>query len=381
MEVISVITTVYTVTRAITDYLDQREEKNATTQQITGITKQIQTLLQPLLAPQNAKKVQPQLLGSIRNIGDVLTMTEEHLTLWKESRSSRLISFFDPSSVTKQLKDDAQLLNQHLVILIAAIAITDHLRNQELAPRVIDRDRHDAVGMHVDHSEVNDFWRRFIGTKIPSISNQTFIHRLSLWLGRSLDESSAMKILLWLDEAGTGNITLPHLQDVLEYRTLRESIDVYTRDPGLPLLLCISNNPLNHSRAINYALKLNVTVVQLPSTAYAIAWMRANDRFLRQNDHSSRIRCISDNVRVKNDPITGIPGINYGAGENLLRHIREQNYRFPVLIRADSSIQMTQYVLSYFMAGSTSRNEICEEYIHALASGRNDDSGWKKYMA
>lgn len=104
--------------------------------------------------------------------------------------------------------------------------------------------------------------------------------------------------------------------------------------------------------------------------------------FLHEHDDASRIRFISDNVRMetfsKSD--TGVH-LNASAGQNFLQYLRGRLFSAPVLIYAFSSIDMTGFVTNYDSAGSTIDAIVCLDYITSLAAGMNDDSGWKGFKA
>jgi len=69
------------------------------------------------------------------------------------------------------------------------------------------------------------------------------------------------------------------------------------------------------------------------------------------------------------------------AGENILRYLRGRFFTMPVLIFCGASIPITQYVLSFEMAGSTVYHHMVKKYISALADGIEDDGVWKKFRA
>jgi hypothetical protein len=102
--------------------------------------------------------------------------------------------------------------------------------------------------------------------------------------------------------------------------------------------------------------------------------------FLRQNDSPSGVRFISDNSRWETDRKAGT-FLNVSAGENLLRYLRGRFFTMPVLVYCGPSFPITEYVLSFEMAGSTTRRSICMNYISALADGVGNDVAWKKYNA
>ena len=100
--------------------------------------------------------------------------------------------------------------------------------------------------------------------------------------------------------------------------------------------------------------------------------------FLRNNDHPSRLRFISDNVRLETTPGAGTY-LNPTAGECFLRYLRGRFFNSPVLIYTGLSIDSTCYVESYDAAGSTICQTVALEYIANLAAGTDDDTKWRGF--
>ena len=100
--------------------------------------------------------------------------------------------------------------------------------------------------------------------------------------------------------------------------------------------------------------------------------------FLRDNDDPSRVRFISDNVRLEKNPDGGIY-LNPSAGESFLRYLRGNFFNAPVLIYTGGSINSTRYVDLYGAAGSTNSAFICLRYIANLAAQKQDDDEWKGF--
>ena len=98
--------------------------------------------------------------------------------------------------------------------------------------------------------------------------------------------------------------------------------------------------------------------------------------FLQINDHPSRLRFISDNVRLETASGAGTY-LNPTAGETFLRYLRGRLFNSPVLIYTGGSIGSTGYVERYDAAGSTTNIRVTLEYIANLAAGKDDDTKWK----
>ncbi|KAF8159165.1 hypothetical protein B0H34DRAFT_806871 [Crassisporium funariophilum] len=344
----------------LSDWLDERHEKDEVVRQITATISQIHHVIAPLRSLEKSAKVEMQLLDCLKRLGEIMRSTREHLLLWDQNRSSRLIGFFSPGTVTKQLKEDEQRLNQQLILLLVAITLADHLKGvhrhrEEPRPPLVQQST--SASKQEVETDVRVFWRRCIGDRHKLTSAHNFFQQLATWTGRFIGDLQAQRLLLWLDEAGSGTISLSYLEELVGKRNFRDAVTVFSEDPHIPLLISIGDNPTHYSQHVAYALEAGVTVVQLTSSAQAIAWIRINATFLRNCDHPASIRFIADNVRVKVDPVTGTPLLNYSAGQNMLRHIRNNNITAPVLIRANSTIQTTHFVADVKMAGSTARPE------------------------
>jgi hypothetical protein len=168
----------------------------------------------------------------------------------------------------------------------------------------------------------------------------------------------------------------------------------------LPLLVWVDDNPIHNTCEVSYARELGINVVQLTSTALAEAWIDEHSGkhtnstsrsmvvnwlltnvsladFLRQNNHPSWIRFISDNHR--DEPPENVY-LNISAGENILEYLRGRYHNALVLIYTGDSICTTQYVGSHRLAGSTVQAYICLRFIFTLAVG-TDDFSWTSFMA
>ena len=108
---------------------------------------------------------------------------------------------------------------------------------------------------------------------------------------------------------------------------------------------------------------------------------------VRKYDMSQSIRYISDNAPLYEDAgsLTTIrisrkhrQIFNLTSGENIIRYLRGQFYRAPVLVycASGSSISVTRYVSSYPMACSTRSKSVLRQYISSLAGRVHDNEEW-----
>ncbi|KAF8906755.1 hypothetical protein CPB84DRAFT_1769558, partial [Gymnopilus junonius] len=128
---------------------------------------------------------------------------------------------------------------------------------------------------------------------------------------------------------------------------------------------------------------MGVQVIQLLSTAEAKIWIDENFDFLCKYDDPTRIRFISDNVRLEaipsSDPSAG-KFLNASAGQNLLQYLRGRLLKAPVLIYTNTTIKWTAFVMNFEAAGSTTDATICLRYIsHLAARGIGSDDEWRGF--
>ncbi|RDB27644.1 hypothetical protein Hypma_003168 [Hypsizygus marmoreus] len=391
MEFLPVATAVYALAKGISDWLNERAEKDATAKKISAIASQIQTVLHPFQSMREVDHVERPLFDSVTSVGDTLKRTQEHLLIWEYKRSRKVIAFFSPSIVTKEL-------NQQLIILLTSIAVVgyvDHRQRQNArlvvgpAPQPASSTT-DGVLETIRNAEVKEFWRGYMGDHMALIPHDDFRTRLSMWLGMELSPSAWLTLDFRLDEFGIGGVTPSNLDHLVGSGSFREAIleciregtarsdytffkskqDTVADMPRLPLLLWIDDTPSNNGYQVSNAVELGINVVQLTSTALAKDWIESNAEFLKRNDNPALIRVISDNIRP--DP-TFNALVNISAGEHILRYIRGHGYRIPVLIYTGSSVRQTIYVKKYEMAGSTSTFGACLQYINAFGAGQQDD--------
>lgn len=101
--------------------------------------------------------------------------------------------------------------------------------------------------------------------------------------------------------------------------------------------------------------------------------------FLRDHDHPSTLRFISDNVRLESSSKNGLPFLNQTAGQNFVQYLRARFFEAPVLIYTGQSIDSTSYVNHFDAAGSTTDAGTCLKYISSLAAGGSEDNSWKGF--
>lgn len=173
MEALAVVTAVCTLAQSINKWLEECAKKELTIRQISGTVIQIQQILLPL--HDQRVRIESHTLGVVKTIGGVLKGAQEHLLVWQDRRSRRILGTLNPSSVIKQLKEDEQQLNQQLIMLIASIAVLGFVEEQHkrhsVAPNSL-KSQPKSTGQHplvlesIKNKEVKEFWHGYVGDQV-----------------------------------------------------------------------------------------------------------------------------------------------------------------------------------------------------------------------
>jgi len=409
MEVLAVASTVCALCISTAAWIDQQEQKESLLSPIGSSVRQIHNILLPFSSAEYKGTGEAQLSDSIGSIGDALQRTKEHLVVWNCKRSQKFVAFLNPHALVAQLKDDERQLNHQLIILLTSIAVVGYFRDHAKngistgapllmnTPRLQDGVVKDPFGPLEQLVDVDarEFWRDYIGAKVEFVSNDVFCARLISW-NTAIPYGTTDRILMRLDEYDSGVITPHNLSRVLGKLSLKEFVKRYSRgekpaaldksliqvSPGhelrTPLLVWIDDRPDNNAYEVAQARALGIYVIEMASTAIAKVWVDANLAFLRNNDRASRVRFISDNVRLETTPGAGTY-LNPTGGETFLRYLRGRFIASPVLIYTGKSILSTRYVESYEAAGSTTSPRKVLMYIVNLADGKDNDAEWRGF--
>ncbi|KAJ3505451.1 hypothetical protein NLJ89_g7408 [Agrocybe chaxingu] len=380
MEVISVALTVCTLCKVIESWIEQRAEKEATITQISATVVQIRNILSPFASAEFKGTGEAQLCDCIRSIGDVLQRTKEHLLVWGYKRSRKIVAFLNPAVLVKQLRDDERQLNNQLIILLTSVAVVGYFRDHAkdaVQPQINPPPYEVGPLDELKDQQALEFWRDYIGAKITFIPPDVFCSRLSIWYNGDLSKDACTRIVMLLDEYNVGGITPNNLARALGDESLKCFLERCSKGekplpldhswirvaPGevlqTPLLVWIDDNPQNNAYEVADARSKGIQVIELSSTSVAKAWVEANYAFLRDNDNPSRVRFISDNVRLEKNLNAGTY-LNPSAGESFLRYLRGRFFNAPVLIYTGPSIDSTGYIAS-------------------LAAKMDDDDEWRGF--
>ena len=160
---LAIAQTVYGLAVAITSFIAEHDDKDAVNKQISDIVVQIQNIIHPLLSRRITNTPLQQCLQGLQI---ELTNTHEHMKMWKERRSRRLLALINPWAVTQQLKDDQKQLMDRYHLLIGAMQVFHHLKENSLVapPSKVDISQKDTVKRN--RIEVLDFWERCIGHEV-----------------------------------------------------------------------------------------------------------------------------------------------------------------------------------------------------------------------
>jgi hypothetical protein len=254
MDVLTAITTIYTLARDIITWVENQAEKEVVIHQISGTIAQIQHILLPLQEAGQAIGVQPQTVGAIKSIASVLNRTQDHLRVWKYQRSRRIVATLSPSSVINQLKEDERQLSQQLVLLLTSIAVINFVERERRssfmpAPAVVSSKQAFTESMFlnsINNREVKEFWSGYVGAQVclrwtlpsshkakyffqlPYISSDDFCRRLGSWMGVTLNVPTCKRLLLRLDEFSIGGVTPTALESMVGSGSLRAAVQIYT---------------------------------------------------------------------------------------------------------------------------------------------------------
>jgi len=290
-------------------------------------------------------------------------------------------ALINPSAVTQQLKDDRDQIMAHYTLLMGAMQVFDHIEGHNMItpPHIVNSSPFQGNQKGVRVSEVLDFWGKRIGKEFGSVKGTYLCQQLSSWMRTTLDAVASQRLLLHLDHNNTGYVNLATLQDLVQNGNIKETINAYSADLTLPLLIWIDDNVLGHLPQAFGAREAGITVVQIGSTSAAKTWININREFLKRHDNPADIRFVSDQVRTEFSP-NGVLFKNRDAGQEITKFIREESFRAPILICTTKyGIHRTRYVESYKMVGSSLETYKFEQYVYALGARRTDDTQWAKY--
>lgn len=177
---LAVAHTVYNLAVGITNFIAEHDDKDAGREQISNIVVLIQNVIHPLLSH---KITNTPLEKCLEGLQSVLTKTHQHMKMWKESRSHRLLAFINPSAVIQQLKEDREQLMDQYIMLMGAMQVIEHIKGYDpitpptVHPSTVPKGKTKKVEGQA--SEVLDFWEKCIGSEVFRLN--PFFFMVALW--------------------------------------------------------------------------------------------------------------------------------------------------------------------------------------------------------
>ena len=322
MDPLSIVTSVLSAVLTIKTWADNTKKKGQAVTNFSATINLVHLTLSPLEDPTVSQCLQPSVIASLLSIGEVLSRIKDHLSLWQDRRlrPDKLWGIVSPGGVINDLRDDAQLLSQHLLSISLALHVSTFLEGQSRMkspppePSVLDR---------VKNVQLRGFWRDMIGERVSRnytedgvkihnfrqvsyTSRSEFCKAITTWLKEDLSPSLLDALLLRLDEFGVGGVTLSSINQFVGEKTLSDAIrqlqqkgrrvaataarpranmviaqthclDANGQYDSRPWLIWIDDNPNNISEYFSFAQCKGICVFHFFSTAFAKAWIDSNE--------------------------------------------------------------------------------------------------------
>ncbi|KAK0487654.1 hypothetical protein IW261DRAFT_632465 [Armillaria novae-zelandiae] len=410
MDPISILTTVISTTSFLLTWIDQHQSKEKAFRDLRATLNDVHNgILLPLssVGASGSSQLEPNVVGCLRTVQEVLFRTGDHLVVWEDSRKitsgKKLWAFLNPAVVLDELKDDKTQLVSSVQILSASIQISSFIRPPSALSPPVEPSQSlvtDSSNLRMaSNRDVKEFWTAEIGPG-TSYCSAEFLHAaLSRYFNKALTPEAKEILSLRLDEYGVGCTTLASLDRFVGQRPLLNALTalgviqvnesqrstIENADPTSikSILIMVDDEPENHRYTIDLVRSYNVDLFVFTSTASAKTWIDANEAMLRIADKFGRLRCMSDNARWEQDASVSTSSsyqssrtsLNIYAGETILRYLRGRQYSAPVLI-SSTSIMKTSYVLDYTQAGSTCHLDVMMDFIHPVIADDSGDEEW-----
>lgn len=125
VEPIAIVATVLATTNAIHSWLKAKVRKQSITDDLVKVTQMLCDILQPLQEPQNAQKLNKNVLSVLLETAETLTSTKEHLALWqaKTTTMTSILGCLAPMTVIEFLENDREKLKERIMLLTLAIQV------------------------------------------------------------------------------------------------------------------------------------------------------------------------------------------------------------------------------------------------------------------
>jgi len=181
-----IVASVLSAVLVVKKWLDDTQKKEQAITNLSTTVNLVYLILSPLEDENTSQNLQPFVIASLVSIGEVLSRIKDHLLLWKDKRirAVKLLSFVTPGRVINDLRDDAQLLSQHLLAISFALQVSNFVQERSkhslslLEPSPLDM---------IKNAEVRTFWHEMIG---PRVSNDYINTRLCIYI---IDRHSTLR--------------------------------------------------------------------------------------------------------------------------------------------------------------------------------------------
>ena len=149
----------------VKQWLDAIEKKEQAIADLSTTVNLAYLTLTPLDNENTIKNLQPSVVAGLVSISEVLSRIKDRLTLWKEKKSgaNKLLSFVTPSKVTNDLRDHAQLLSHHLIVISVALQVSAFLQGQSDNTLALSEP---SLWDMIKNAEVKRFWHEMVGPQV-----------------------------------------------------------------------------------------------------------------------------------------------------------------------------------------------------------------------
>lgn len=150
---------------SINKWVEDTKKKEAAISNLSTTVNLVYLILSPLEVGENSHSLTPSVFASLVSLADVLNRIKDHLDLWadKSIRFSKVMGFLAPSNVLQDLRDDSELLQQHLVAVSLALHVSAFLQGKSKA--IIPVKEPSPVTL-MKSSEAREFWHVMMGDSV-----------------------------------------------------------------------------------------------------------------------------------------------------------------------------------------------------------------------
>lgn len=166
MDPASVITTILSSAISINKWVEDTKKKEVAINQLSTTVNLVYLTLSPLEVGSNSQNLTPPIIASLVSLGAVLSRIKDHLDVWadKTIKLSKLMGFLTPSSVLEDLRDDSELLQQHLLAVSFALHLSTVLQDKSKDAPVKGPSPVDLM----KSSQAREFWHAMMGDRVNS---------------------------------------------------------------------------------------------------------------------------------------------------------------------------------------------------------------------